>query len=144
MNEATSIGQWIIVAGIVGNFILVWVKLSGKPEKREIQQPLRVAEEPEYAPKNHEHPDYISRTECRLSHQQSSQDGTKKIEDVQRQLDHLGKELKAGISAIGKDAETRAAKLHARVDPIAQLAASTTDRLDDHLKDHRAKGAPNG
>jgi len=138
MNEATNIGQWIITAGLIGNFILVWVKLSGKPEKRDLgPQPFRVSAEPEFAMKNHGHPDYISRADCRAMHIQAAQDGTGKIEQVQRQLDHLGTEIKGALSELSKDAETRASKLHARIDPISQLAQSTTDRLNDHFEDHR-------
>lgn len=138
MNDPAAVGTWVLVASQVLGFVWILVKLSGRSEKREITpSPLVVKPEPEYAERGHAHPEYISREECRTAHLAATQAETTKIEQVQRQLDFFIKDIKQALQKHNEQAEGRAAVLHARIDPISNLAQSTTDRLNDHFEDHR-------
>jgi hypothetical protein len=112
-------------------------KLSGQTEKREINQPLVVKPDPEYASKDHSHHQYITKEDCRAAHIQAGQAETGKFEAIQRQLDHMNNSFVATLARHNDQAEERAAKLHSRIDPIAQLSQATNARFDDHIEDHR-------
>ena len=143
MNEALNIGQWVMAASSVGTFLVVVLKLSGRPEKREITpSPLIVKPDPEYAPKDHTHIQYITKEDCRAAHVQAQQTETSKLEAIQRQLDHLGNTVTNTLNQHNQQAEDRAIKLHSRIDPLAVIAQSTSDRLDDHLENHRTGRTP--
>lgn len=137
-SDATQLGIWVLAASQVMTGLVMLRKLSGGAERREISpQPLEVKPSPEYAPRLHEHPQYITRDDCHAAHQQASQAETAKIEQVQRQIDHLSQEMKTTLTDHNRQAEARSSSLHARIDPISKLAQSTTDRLNDHFEDHR-------
>jgi hypothetical protein len=139
MNEASNIGQWVMAASSVGTLLVVMLKLSGRSEKREITpSPLIIKPQTEYSPKDHIHPQYITREDCREAHQQASRLESTKLEAIQRQLDHLGNTVTNTLNQHNQQAEERANKLHARIDPISQIAQATSSRFDDHIEDHRA------
>lgn len=137
--DASQIGIWVSSATSILTLFMLMRKFSGQAERREITpQPLEVKPSPEYALRAHSHPEYITREDCHAAHMQASQTEASRIEQVQRQLDHFSNEMKATLQKHNESAESRASKLHSRIDPIAQLAQSTTDRLEDHFEDHRA------
>ena len=136
--EAGQLGLWVLCASQIMTFLVMYRKLAGAPEKREISpSPLQVEEAPKYALRDHNHPQYITREDCRAVHLQAAQAESTKVEQIQRQIDHLAQDMKTTLSEHNKNAETRASSLHARIDPIAKMAQSTTDRLEDHFEDHR-------
>jgi predicted Holliday junction resolvase-like endonuclease len=103
-------------------------------QRREIQQPLEVKPVAEWAPKVHAHEEYVTRLECQKEHAENS----RQIGGLRVDISELRHDVKAGLEALGRDAEERARKLHARIDPIAQSLAAVNGRVDDHLADHRA------
>jgi hypothetical protein len=119
--------------------ITLWRNVSGKSQKRELDQPLTVKEEEQYALRNHEHNAYLRREDCLVRHDQEEA-------RLQRQLT----EFKASISLMStkmddhnNEAERRARRLHERVDPIGSQLAAVKLVMDNHLEDHRSKGAKN-
>ena len=138
MTEATNIGQWVIAAGVIGNMLLVWWKLSGRSETRDITpQPLMVKPSPEYAKVDHAHSQYITREECRIENSRQQEELAQRFTTITRQVEGLNNHITTGLEALNKKDEERASKLHSRIDPISQLAQSTTDRVNDHFEDHR-------
>jgi len=138
VNDSASIGTWILAGSQVLGFIWVLVKLSGRSERREITpSPLIVEPSPQYALKDHGHPEYIIREDCRSEHIKSDKAETRKFEEIQRHLDHLGNKIDATLTDHNRQAEERAAKIHSRIDPISELASATSARFDDHIEDHR-------
>jgi len=138
MNEAVNVGNWIAAATSVGSFLLIILKVSGRTEKREITpNPLIVKPEPEFAPKEHIHHQYITKDDCREAHLQASKQETSKLEPIQRQLDYMLTTFQSTLNNHNEKAEERAAKLHDRIDPISKIAQSTCDRFNDHIEDHR-------
>ena len=134
MNEAVNVGNWIAAATSVGSFLLIILKVSGRTEKREITpNPLIVKPEPEFAPKEHIHHQYITKDDCREAHLQASKLETLKLEPIQKQLDYMLHTFQATLTQHNQQAEERAAKLHSRIDPISDIAKSTDARLNDHL-----------
>jgi hypothetical protein len=145
MSDAANVGNWIAAATSVGSFLLIILKVSGRSEKREISpNPLVVKQEAEYATKNHIHSEYVTWPYCREAHQQASQSETKKLDDLKRQVESLGTSFQTTLNRHNEQAEERAAKLHDRIDPISKIVQSTSDRFDDHLKDHRTGRTSNG
>ena len=127
MNDATSIGQWVISAITVLSFIGLWLKLS-RVEKREIgPQPFEVKQAQEFAPRTHLHAEYLTRAECSAQHTREAAILTAAMNRIENMLsDHA------------RAAEVRAGKLHERIDPISQAVTAVAGRVDDHLADHRA------
>lgn len=148
MTDASAIGTWVLAAGVVISILLNFRKLSGRPEQREIQQPLEVRASAEYAPRTHEHPQYITRDDCKAMHtearaatQQDRHAATAQFEGVQRQLDHLRAEIKQDLADHNKQAIERSDAIHGRISALIPQIATAQSRIDDHLEDHRRKGA---
>ena len=135
--DSGNLNTWIPSAISVLTGLVLLRKLSGQTEKREINQPLVVKPDPEYASKDHSHHQYITKEDCRAAHIQAGQAETGKFEAIQRQLDHMNNSFVATLARHNDQAEERAAKLHSRIDPIAQLSQATNARFDDHIEDHR-------
>ncbi len=135
--DSGNLNTWIPSAISVLTGLVLLRKLSGQTEKREINQPLVVKPDPEYASKDHIHHQYITKEDCRSAHIQAGQAETSKFEAIQRQLDHMNNSFIQTLARHNDQAEERAAKLHSRIDPIAQLSQATNARFDDHIEDHR-------
>ena len=127
MNDATSVGQWVISAITVLSFVGLWLKLS-RVEKREIgPQPFKVEQAEQFAPRNHLHMEYLTRAECSAQHAREA-----------AVLNAAMNRIESLLSEHGKAAEVRSSKLHERIDPISQAVTAVAGRMDDHLQDHRA------
>lgn len=135
--DSGNLNTWIPSAISVLTGLVLLRKLSGQTEKREINQPLVVKPDPEYAAKDHIHHQYITKEDCRAAHIQAGQAETGKFEAIQRQLDHMNNSFVQTLARHNDQAEERAAKLHARIDPIGELCGATNARFDDHIEDHR-------
>lgn len=59
-------------------------------------------------------------------------------------VDSFCREIRDSIAALGREAEERSSKLHARIDPISQRVTAVDARVDDHLADHRSHRAGSG
>lgn len=53
-------------------------------------------------------------------------------------LDARFDKLSTEIKTLGTAAETRASRIHSRIDPLAEQTSSNRDTLSNHLEDHRA------
>lgn len=142
MSEASNIGMWIIAAGLIGNTLMVWIKLSGRTEKREIQSPLIVQGAEHYAPAIHEHPQYMTKADCRQSHQDQRGADAERFAHIHHQLDSFILKLDGSLAEHNKLAEGRANALHSRITDLVPSIASVEARLDDHIENHRR--IPNG
>ncbi len=142
MTDASNIGMWILAAGVIGNTLMVWLKLSGRSEKREIQSPLIVQASEHYAPVGHEHPQYMTKADCRQSHQDSRITESEKFAHIHRQLESFGLKLDGALAEHNKLAESRANAIHGRISDLIPSIASVEGRLDDHIENHRRN--PNG
>lgn len=125
------------LAVIFNQLVAAWRNLSGKAQKRELDQPLTVKEAEQYAGRNHQHNEYLLREDCVARHAQEDA-------RLQRQLT----EFKSSITLMStkmddhnNEAERRARRLHERVDPIGSQLAAVKLVMDNHLEDHRSKGA---
>ena len=125
------------LAVIANQGITLWRNMSGKSQKRELDQPLTVKAASEYAEKNHDHPQYILRKECPDRHAEDERRLKQQTDEIKASLTGISLKLSEGMEKLNTKDEERAAKLHARIDPISKLAQSTTDRLNDHFEDHR-------
>ena len=127
--DSNTLGLWVLSAVVVLQLIISWRKASGQSEAREIStQPLRVREDMDPADREHDHPELITATQCRQEHEQD-----------RRALSVAVSGIRDMFEQHAKDAETRASKIHGRIDPIAQEVTAVKARLNDHLEDHRAK-----
>jgi len=109
----------------------------------------RVQVEAEYAREDHDHADYIKRSDidackaaCAAQTLSINQSFSAGIEKIERQLDHLRDGVNSRLDAFGEANEQRVSKIHARVDVTEKVVAAVHARVEDHLQDHRAaKGA---
>lgn len=77
----------------------------------------------QFAAKNHTHPEFLTRSECKdLMHQSAAGD-----REILARLESLDKKVSDGMS-----------RAHARIDPLAEAVAATAKLLDHHLNDHRS------
>lgn len=140
MSDATQTGNWIQAGATVLGFMVLWMKLSGKGEKREIgPQPFQVEPAPRYAAEHHNHPEYITRADCREMHLGVRQVEGEKFEAIQRQLDHLGNRMDATLKEHNKDAEVRANAIHSRITDLIPTISAVEARLEDHINTHARK-----
>ena len=127
--DSNTIGLWVMCAAVILNLVVTWRKASGQSEAREISpQPLRVREDLDPADREHEHPELITASQCRAEHEQDRRAISVAVSGIRDMFEQHA-----------KDAESRASKIHARIDPVAQEVTAVKARLNDHLEDHRAK-----
>jgi hypothetical protein len=137
VSEASNIGEWVIAAGIIGNLVLVWWKLSGRKESRDITpQPLEVKASAEYARAEHTHDQYVLRD-----------DDIRRHTDEERRLNHRFGRINDHLTAIGAKidrhavaAEERASRVHNRIDQVEKASERAGVSIENHLSDHRAIG----
>lgn len=147
MSDASNIGNWVTAASAVGSMILVWWKLSGRSEAREITpQPLKVQAAEQFALREHEHPQYITREHCHAMHEEARAAAledrhavTRHVEGIQRQIDHLRNEIKQDLAAHNKEAIARSDAIHGRITALVPQIAANASRIDDHIEDHRRR-----
>lgn len=137
MIDDANIGMWLLAAGQVGTVILTWAKLSGRSEKREIQQPLVVKASSEFASKDHTHPDYMTKGDCRQFHVDARAADEDQKSVMRRQLDHFGLKLDTALAEHNRHAEERANAIHGRISSLIPNIAAVEARLEDHIEDHR-------
>lgn len=137
-DDPSSIGIWILAAGLIGNTLLTWVKLTGRAESRTITPtPLPVRPDlpghDKWAAKDHLHPDYMLRSECPVRHGDDERRMREQTVEIKASLAHMA----AALEAHNAKAEARAGKLHDRIDPIATRLGEVNRLVDAHLEDHR-------
>lgn len=122
------------LAVIFNQGVAAWRNLSGKAQKRELDQPLEVSAAPEYARKDHVHLEYLLREDCQKRHADDERRMKDQTSEIKASLFELGKKL----DAHNANAESRASKLHERIDPLSIRIGEVDRTVDNHLKDHRS------
>jgi hypothetical protein len=139
MQGAQEVGVWVLVAVMLIPAIKSLVDML-RPPKRDIQQPLSVRPDipghDRFAPKDHAHPQYLTRDECGQRHAAEERRQDLRAQQILDAIETQGRK----IEEHNKSAEERSSKLHQRVDPLAAGLAATDRTLTNHLEDHRAKG----
>jgi hypothetical protein len=143
VSEAANIGMWMMAASLIGNTILVWVKLSGRSERREIQQPLEVKAHEKFAPLDHHHSEYMTKADCRQFHLDQRASDAERFAHIHHQLEAFGLRLEGALAEHNKQADERANAIHGRITALVPSIAKVEGRLDDHLRQHE-RTAPHG
>jgi hypothetical protein len=126
------------LAVIFNQGVAAWRNLSGKSQKRELDQPLTVKEAEQYAAKIHEHSEYLRREDCMARHEQEDLRLQRQLTEFKTSFSNMSAKMDEHNAA----AEHRARRLHERVDPIGSALAAVKLVMDNHLDDHRSsKGA---
>ena len=128
---------------LIGAVVVAARKIAGRSEPREISpQPLDVREvkrsEDRFAPKVHEHPEYLTRGEWREACIRQHAEESARLNRIEGKLDAVPMVVSDSFKDLETKAEARASKLHERIGPIAEKTTSIRDALDRHLDDHRA------
>ena len=139
MNDASNIGLWVMAGSQVLGFVWVLFKLSGRAEKREIQQPLEVKAHEQFAPLQHQHAEYMTKADCRAFHADNRAADAERFHHIHRQLEAFTAKLDGSLSEHNKAAEARANALHGRISDLVPAIAKVEGRLNDHLENHRSK-----
>ena len=130
MNGALQVGLVVVVL----LQLIPAVEIIGRWFRREKNEiTFRPPLEDRFAARLHEHADYISRAACATTHSHAAALEAKHEARAQS----LQEQLVTAFRQMDEKAETRSAKLHARIDQLAQLASTVSARVDDHLEDHR-------
>lgn len=136
MSDAANIGVWVMAGSQVLGFIWVLVKLSGRAEKREIQQPLEVKAHEAFAPLHHQHPEYMTKADCRQFHMDQRTADAERFSHIHHQLEAFGVRLEGSLAEHNKKAEERSNALHSRITDLVPAIARNESRLDDHIRQH--------
>lgn len=133
MTDATNIGMWILAASAIGNTLLIWIKLSGRSEKREIQQPLEIKAHEQFAPLAHQHHEYMTKADCRQFHSDTRASDAERFAHIHRQLESFGLKLDGSLAEHNKNAEARASSIHGRITDLIPSISTVAARLDEHI-----------
>jgi hypothetical protein len=108
-------------------------------------QPLEVRESKPKADRDHDHTEFQRAANCSSLHASIKTDMDQIEDRHSERTEALRKEIKADIAAVlaaikasGEEAESRSSKIHSRIDPLSNVVAATNQRMEDHLRDHRA------
>jgi hypothetical protein len=138
---AREVGVWVLVAIAIlpaVKTVIDWAR--GTPRRDIGPLPLQVQEAPRFAPATHNHPEYMSRLECREAHKQESNRITAEFEATQRQIDHLGNKLDTTLREHNADAEARAGKLHGRIDALVEKVGTLSGTVANHIQEGFSRG----
>lgn len=122
--------------------IVFYRNVSGKSQKRELDQPLKVEAAEHFALAGHEHHQYMTKADCRQSHLDQRVADAERFAHIHHQLDSFILKLDGSLAEHNKLAEGRANALHSRITDLVPSIASVEARLDDHIENHRR--LPNG
>lgn len=125
-----------MAAGVIGNTLMVWIKLSGRSEKREIQTPLEVKAHERFAPVDHHHLEYMTKADCRQFHLDDKSADSERFSHIHRQLESFALKLDGSLAEHNKAAEARASSIHGRISDLVPTIARVEARLDDHINSH--------
>lgn len=121
MNPYNDIGLVLVALIQIGSLIVMWRKLSGAPESREITpQPLEVKPAA----------DYMTRDACRQMHAQTERWESEKFAALERQLSSLTSALERRNS----EGESRASKIHARIDSVVESVSEIRGQVNNHIQ----------
>jgi hypothetical protein len=126
MDNPAAIGIVFLAITQIAGFLLTMKKLSGVSESRRIEpQPLEVKPSPEY----------MTRADCTRMHAQNERFEGERFDQLNRRLT----ELTVALERRNQEGESRAARIHTRVDECAKEIA----RIDGTLNNHIEHGAHN-
>ena len=103
----------------------------GAGDKRQIQQPLIVKPDAEYAPLSHDHPQYMLRKDCPDRHREDEARQLRAMTDLKTSLERLD----VKIDRYNVEDEERAKELHGRITGLVEPLGVIKGRLDDHIHD---------
>lgn len=126
MNEPAIIGVLVLALTQIGGFMLTMRKLAGVAESRRIEpQPLEVKPSP----------DYMTRSDCARMHEQNERFEKARFDAIEKRL----AELVAGLDRRNQEGESRASRIHTRIDEVSKEVS----RIDGTLSNHIEHGAHN-
>ena len=121
MNEPTVIGILVLAGTQIMQFGLLWRKMSGVAEKREITpQPLVVQAATEHAPRDHTHAHYQTISDCKAMHTCEKDNATRSEMQLSGRIEQLRLEIKSDIKG-----------LHARTDDVLREVSALSGRIDE-------------
>lgn len=126
MSSYTDIGLVMIALTQIGSFILVWRKLSGAAETRTIApQPLQVEASPEY----------MTRADCTRMHAETQRYEDAKFSGIEKRL----ADLTEAIERRNLEGESRAAKIHGRIDGVIETVSELRGQVNNHIHEHNRR-----
>lgn len=117
----TTLGVIVLALAQIGGFILTMRKLAGVSEARRIEpQPLEVKAAA----------DYMTRADCSRMHDQNERFEKQRFDAIEKRL----AELTAALERRNTEGETRASRIHARVDDVAKEVSRIDGTLTNHIE----------
>lgn len=140
-STALTIGFIVLGSVQVLNLLVLFLKLSGKPERREIfPSPLSVRNDVDpnekFAQADHEHSDLLSRTD----HEKLCEHRTRETVRVERSIEDLRETIIEFQKESTAREEARTRRLHERIDAFAQPLNQLIGRFENHMEYHRKRG----
>jgi DNA anti-recombination protein RmuC len=137
--QTISIGAAVLVQ--IATLFLLVNKFTVKKESSEIgPQPFAVRNDVDpvekFAPRIHEHSQYLTRGE----HESSCATRSHQIEKLEQSINHLSSKLETGLQAIDKKADDRSRRLHERIDGLVQPLNQLIGKFENHMESHRKRG----
>jgi hypothetical protein len=144
MNDANSIGQWVLAAGVILSILLNLRKLSGRVEQREITpQPLMVKQADQFAPLHHDHPAYLTiedhsgiASNCIEERRRLQTISERDRAEVRKEIADLGNTIRSELARHSHESQERSDAIHSRVSSLLGPLEATRARLDDHIHNH--------
>lgn len=121
MSSYNDIGLVLVALVQILSFGVLWRKLSGAPESREISpQPLEVKPAAEY----------MTRQSCREMHTQTERFESEKFGAIEKQLSAMT----AALERRNTEGEARASKIHSRIDAVVEAVAEVRGQVNNHIQ----------
>lgn len=128
MNDPYFLGMVLLALTQIGGFVLTMRKVVGISESRRIEpQPLEVKPSP----------DFMTRADCIRAHEQNARIETQRFDAIERRLEDLTKALERR----NQEGESRASRIHGRVDECAREIARIDGTLTTHVAQRGAHNA---
>jgi len=119
--SATFVGMVVLALVQILQLVLVFKKISGASERREITA-LPVA--------------YMTEARCRELHQQSERCEATRFDTLQSAIENLA----ASLDRRNAEGEKRASQIHVRIDGVAAQVSELRGQVNNHIE-HRAHNA---
>ena len=120
--SASDIGIWIGIAILIipaAKVIVDWIR----PQTRRIEpQPLEVKPAA----------DYVTRADCTLMHAQTQRFEDQRFNAIESRLS----ELVASLDRRNAEGESRAAKIHGRIDGVVEAVSELRGQVNTHIDQH--------
>lgn len=126
MDEKLFLGMMIPAILQLGGLVVMLRKLSGAVEARRIEpQPLEVKAAA----------DYMTRSDCERFHSERNRFENQRLDEISKRL----AELSAALERRNQEGETRAVRIHGRVDDVVASVSELRGQVDNHITHHPGK-----